>query len=165
VVKEAVHEAVLEAHDGEDDFSVLTQEDLLDLFDQFLSLATTMVTAIAAISLIVGGIGIMNIMLITVTERTKEIGLRKAVGASRSAILFQFLVEAIIITLLGGVIGLAIAFLATSLISANSTLTPEITPYVIVLALGISTLIGILFGIWPALQAAKKDPIEALRHE
>ena len=165
VVKEAVRKAVLDNHNSEDNFTVLTQDDLLGLFDKFLNLATTMVTAIAAISLIVGGIGIMNIMLITVTERTREIGLRKAVGASRGAILSQFLIEAIIITLLGGITGLAISFLTNYLIAANSSLNPEITASTIVLALGISTLIGILFGLWPALRAAQKDPIEALRRE
>ncbi len=156
---------MLKNHNNEENFSVLTQDDLLGLFDQFLSLATTMVTAIAAISLVVGGIGIMNIMLITVTERTREIGLRKAVGASKGAILSQFLIEAIIITLLGGLLGLAISFVATYIISAKSSLNPEITASTITLALGISTVIGILFGLWPAMRAAQKDPIEALRRE
>lgn len=164
-VKEEIKNTILKNHDGEEDFSVLTQEDLLGLMDQFLDLATTMVTAIAAISLIVGGIGIMNIMLITVTERTREIGLRKAIGASRGAILSQFLVEAIIITLLGGIIGLTISFITNYTIRNNSTLNPEINASIVLLALGLSTVIGILFGIWPALRAAQKDPIEALRHE
>jgi ABC-type antimicrobial peptide transport system permease subunit len=164
-VKEEIKNTLIDNHKGEEDFSVLTQEDLLGLMDQFLDLATTMVTAIAAISLIVGGIGIMNIMLITVTERTREIGLRKAIGASRSAILSQFLVEAIIITLLGGIIGLTISFITNYTIRNNSTLNPEINASIVLLALGISTVIGVLFGIWPALRAAQKDPIEALRHE
>ncbi|OQB06062.1 MAG: Macrolide export ATP-binding/permease protein MacB [bacterium ADurb.Bin212] len=164
-VKEDIKNTLIENHNGEEDFSVLTQEDLLGLMDQFLDLATTMVTAIAAISLIVGGIGIMNIMLITVTERTREIGLRKAIGASRGAILSQFLVEAIIITLLGGIIGLTISFITNYTIRNNSTLNPEINASIVLLALGLSTVIGVLFGIWPALRAAQKDPIEALRHE
>ncbi len=164
-VKETLTRSLLKNHNNEENFSVLTQDDLLGLFDQFLDLATTMVTAIAAISLIVGGIGIMNIMLITVTERTREIGLRKAVGASKSAIMTQFLVEATIITLLGGLLGLAISFAATYIIEAKSTLNPEITVSTIILSLGISTIIGILFGLWPALRAAQKDPIEALRRE
>ncbi len=163
--KEDIKNIIIKNHNGEEDFSVLTQEDLLGLMDQFLSLATTMVTAIAAISLIVGGIGIMNIMLITVTERTREIGLRKAVGASKGAILSQFLIEAIIITLLGGLLGLIISFIATYIIAAKSSLNPEITASTIALALGISTVIGIIFGLWPAMQAAQKDPIDALRRE
>jgi len=164
-VKEDIKKTLIEKHKGEENFTVMTQEDLLGLMDQFLDLATTMVTAIAAISLVVGGIGIMNIMLITVTERTREIGLRKAVGASKRAILGQFLVEAIIITLLGGLVGLIVSLSANYLIKQNSSLNPEMSLTTVALALGISTVIGIIFGIWPALRAAAKDPIEALRHE
>jgi putative ABC transport system permease protein len=164
-VKAAVKKAILDSHDGEENFSVLTQDDILGLFDQFLSLATTLVSAIAAISLVVGGIGIMNIMLVTVTERTKEIGLRKAVGATKSAIALQFLVEAVFVTLLGGLIGLAISFGVGMIVAAKTPLTPSITPNVILTALSVSTVIGIIFGLWPALRAAQKDPIEALRYE
>lgn len=164
-VRDAIHATILENHDGQEDFSVLTQDDLLDLFNQFLNLSTALVSAIAAISLIVGGIGIMNIMLVTVTERTKEIGLRKAVGATRFAILVQFLVEAIVVTLLGGVIGLAISLGASYVVSTQTELQPDITPEIVLTAVGISTLIGVIFGIWPAYRAANKDPIEALRSE
>lgn len=165
VVKKAVRETLLTTHKGEENFTVLTQDDLLGLIDKFLNLATTLVSAIAAISLIVGGIGIMNIMLITVTERTKEIGLRKAVGASKLAILMQFLIEAIIITLMGGLIGLIVSYITTYIISSKTSLNPDINQSTVVLALGISALIGIIFGIWPAFRAAQKDPIEALRRE
>jgi len=164
-VKEDVTKAILASHGGEDNFTVLTQDDILGLFDQFLSLATTLVSAIASISLIVGGIGIMNIMLVTVTERTKEIGLRKAVGATKLAIAQQFLVEAVFVTLLGGMIGLGISFVVGMVVAAKTPLTPSITPDVILIALSVSTVIGILFGLWPALRAAQKDPIEALRYE
>ncbi len=159
-----IHEVLLKNH-GEENFTVLTQEDILDLFSQFLNMATALVSAIAAISLIVGGIGIMNIMLVTVSERTKEIGLRKAVGATKGAILFQFLVEAIVVTLLGGILGLAISFAASAIVASQTPLTPEISLPVVLIAVGISTLVGVLFGLWPALRAANKDPIEALRYE
>jgi putative ABC transport system permease protein len=164
-VKQAVHDTLLAAHEGEENFTVLTPDDILNLFDKFLVLATTMVSAIAAISLLVGGIGIMNIMLVTVTERTREIGLRKAVGATRGAILGQFLIEAIIVTLIGGLIGLGLAFLAGRLIAANSQLTPVFSTEVFVFTVTVSVVIGVIFGIWPAMRAAYKDPIEALRYE
>lgn len=164
-VKTDIKKKVLALHQGEENFSVLTQDDVLKLFDQFLSLATTLVSAIAAISLVVGGIGIMNIMLVTVTERTKEIGLRKAVGATKSAIALQFLIEAVFVTVIGGLIGLAISFGVGMLVAAKTPLSPSITPNVVIIALGLSTVIGIIFGLWPALRAASKDPIEALRYE
>lgn len=164
-VKDRVTEVMFKQHKGEEDFTVLTQKDILSLFDQFLNLATAMISAIAAISLIVGGIGIMNIMLVTVTERTREIGLRKAIGATRSAILSQFLVEAILVTLVGGIIGLLISFGIGAIVAAQTPLTPQFTPAVVGTAFGISIVIGAVFGIWPALRAARKDPIEALRYE
>jgi putative ABC transport system permease protein len=164
-VKEAMQKAIKVNHDGQDDFTVLTQDDILGLFSTFLNLATAMVSAIAAISLVVGGIGIMNIMLVTVTERTREIGLRKAVGATSRAIMFQFLMEAIVITLLGGLIGLGIAYSIGLTIAAKTQLHPLFTAPTVLSALGISVFIGVVFGIWPAMRAAKKDPIEALRYE
>ncbi len=163
--KKQIRKAILNNHDGEEDFTVLTQDNILDVFGQFLNLATALVSAIAAISLIVGGIGIMNIMLVTVTERTREIGLRKAVGATKLAILFQFLIEAIVITLLGGILGLTITFVATQIIANQTDLQPAITWNIILIAIGISMIIGVIFGLWPALRAANKDPIEALRYE
>lgn len=164
-VQEDLQRVILENHNGEEDFTVLTQDEMLGLFNQFLDLATVMVSAVAAVSLLVGGIGIMNIMLVTVTERTREIGLRKAVGATRMAILSQFLVEAVIITLVGGLIGLALALGGSAIIALNSPLTPVVTWKIVLLAVGISSLIGVIFGLWPALRAANKDPIEALRYE
>jgi putative ABC transport system permease protein len=164
-VKAEIEKTLKANHDGEDDFTVLTQDDMLGLFNTFLNLATTMVSAIAAISLVVGGIGIMNIMLVTVTERTREIGLRKAVGATKTAILVQFLIEAVIVTFVGALIGLAIAFIAGIIVAAKTELTPSITPTIILLSVGISVVVGVVFGLWPAIRAAQKDPIEALRYE
>lgn len=163
--KEKIKAVLLANHKGQRDFTVLTQDQILGLFDRFLTLATSMVSAIAAISLIVGGIGIMNIMFVSVTERTREIGIRKAVGATKGAILVQFLIEAVIVTLVGGVIGLAVAFGVGFAVAANTDLTPAISLDIIVLAVGISSAVGLVFGIWPALNAARKDPIDALRYE
>lgn len=164
-VSRAIKEKLLANHNNEEDFTVLTQEDMLGLFDTFLNLATTMVSAIAAISLLVGGIGIMNIMLVTVTERTREIGLRKAVGATRFAILVQFLIEAIVVTFVGALIGLALAFIVAAVVAAKTELQPVIGPTTIALSVGISIIVGLIFGLWPAMRAAAKDPIEALRYE
>ena len=117
---------------------------------------------IAAISLLVGGIGIMNIMLVSVTERTAEIGLRKAVGAENKDILIQFIIEAVFLSVLGGLIGVFLGFLGS--LAINSFLKTTITLWSVLLAFSISSLIGIIFGVAPALKAAKLDPIEALRH-
>lgn len=164
-LKEHIIASVRDNHGGEEDFSVLTQDDLLELFNQFLNLSTALVSAIAAISLVVGGIGIMNIMLVTVTERTREIGLRKAVGATKLAILFQFLVEAIVITSLGGMIGLGASLGIGVIVASQTPLKPDITVEVFLMAIGVSMVTGIVFGLWPAFKAANKDPIEALRYE
>lgn len=164
-VAKKVEEKMLKSHNDKKDFSVLTQDDILDLLDTIFGLLTALVTAIAAISLVVGGIGIMNIMLVSVTERTREIGLRKAVGATPVDILRQFLIEAVIITLLGGAIGVLFSYVATSIVRKFSVLDPSITLYAIVLAAGISIAVGIIFGLAPAVTAARKDPIDALRYE
>lgn len=164
-VKEQLKVKILALHQGQEDFSILTQDDLLGLFSTFLDLATNMVSAIAAISLVVGGIGIMNIMLVTVTERTREIGLRKALGATKLAILWQFLTEAVVVTLIGALIGLAIALGAGAAIASQTDLNPSVSLLTIGLACGIAIVVGVVFGLWPALRAAKKDPIEALRYE
>lgn len=163
--RDAAKATLLASHNGIEDFTVLTQDDMLDLFNQFLGLATAMVSAIAGISLLVGGIGIMNIMLVTVTERTREIGLRKALGATRRKIAWQFLTEAVVVTLIGGVIGILISVVVGALVAAKTPLTPVLSLSVIGAALGVSVAEGLLFGVWPALRAARKDPIEALRYE
>ncbi len=164
-MKETIKAALIANHHGEENFSILTQDDLLGLFNQFLSLATTLVSSIAAVSLIVGGIGIMNIMLATVTERTREIGLRKAVGATKTAIAWQFLIEAVMITFLGALLGLGMAFLVGLIVASKTELKPYFSLATLVLATGISVAVGLIFGLWPALRAANKDPVEALRYE
>jgi len=150
----------------EDDFSVLTQADITAVLGNLTAVLTMFLGLIAAISLLVGGIGIMNIMLVSVTERTREIGIRKAVGAKQKHILFQFLVEAIVLSLLGGAIGIAIGVSGT-VAAANmmEDLRSNIDLFTILLATGFSVLVGLFFGIYPAFRAARLDPIEALRYE
>ena len=150
----------------EDDFSVINQADILDIFGSITGVLTTFLGGIAAISLLVGGIGIMNIMLVSVTERTREIGLRKAVGAKRRDILLQFLVEAMVLSLIGGLIGMILGFVgAQALSSLSEDLRAVISWDSIILATGFSALVGLFFGIYPALRAAQLHPIDALRYE
>lgn len=134
-------------------------------FKSFYRTITLFIGSIAGISLLVGGIGVMNIMLVSVTERTREIGLRKAIGATRKRILVQFLIEAMTITLLGGLIGIGIAVLVTAILSQLLPFTAVISPLVVFIGAGFSALIGIVFGILPANKASKLSPIDALRHE
>ena len=164
-VKTKVNEVLLEQHDGSEDFSVLTQEDLLDLFESFLGILTSAISGIAAISLVVGGIGIMNIMLVSVTERTREIGIRKAIGANSINILTQFLIEAATLSCLGGAIGVAASFVIGQLITEYADLPTQITLEGLLLAVLISIAVGIIFGLMPAIKASRKSPIEALRYE
>ncbi len=153
-----------------DDFTIRTQADALELLGSITSIMTLFLTSIAFISLIVGGIGIMNIMLVSVIERTREIGLRKAVGATNADILKQFLWESIVLTFVGGMAGIAIGafivialyFIFINIIDGWAFALPVSS---IALAVGVSTVTGVIFGIYPAQQAAKKNPIEALRYE
>ena len=151
---------------GEDDFQVITQGDLLNSFTSVTALLTVFLGFIAGISLLVGGIGIMNIMLVTVTERTREIGLRKAVGAQRRDIMLQFLVEAVVLALLGGAIGVLLASMAAAgAAAALEDLDVAVQPSSVLLATLISTSIGVFFGLYPASRAASLNPIDALRYE
>lgn len=147
----------------EDDFSVLSQKDFLDSIQSILGVLTAALSAIAGISLLVGGIGIMNIMLVSVTERIKEIGLRKAIGADPTSIALQFLVEATLISVIGGAIGLFLGWMTT--LAVQSFLRAEIPLYTVILAFVFSVAVGVIFGTYPAINASKKDPMEALRYE
>jgi len=147
----------------EDDFTVRNQKDLMNIMGQITGALTLMLAAIAAISLVVGGIGIMNIMLVSVTERTQEIGLRKAIGASERDILIQFMIESVILSAAGGLIGTAIGVSGVILVAAFSPLESGVSLGAIAVAVGVSGSIGLFFGVFPARQAAKLDPIVALR--
>lgn len=159
-----IESALLKRH-AQEDFSVVTQDDLLGVLNTVLNLLTAAVAGIASISLLVAGVGIMNIMLVSVTERTKEIGLRKAVGAPTHAILLQFIIESVVLSVFGALVAVGLAFLASSIATQYSPLTLIITPGSIVLAVGVGIAVGLVFGIAPAFRAAKLDPIEALRSE
>lgn len=152
--------------EDEDDFTVLSQDEVLGAFASITGLLTTFLGVIAGISLLVGGIGIMNIMLVSVTERTREIGLRKAVGAKGKDILSQFLVEAMLLAVLGGLIGLVLGIVGAQLVSTFSdTLSARIDWLAVVGSISISALIGLLFGVYPAYRASQLNPIDALRYE
>ncbi len=177
VDESVVNDVVLDASDrlrqlhnisfrDEDDFSVLTQRDFLDAFSAVTNVLTIFLGAIASVSLLVGGIGIMNIMLVSVTERTREIGLRKAVGAKRGAILSQFLLEAVVLSLIGGVAGIVLGIGGAAAVElAVPDLDTVVSAGAIALAVGFSLLVGVFFGFYPASRAASLHPIEALRFE
>ena len=161
---DTVKQAMLVRHTPED-FTVLTQDDLLGTVNKILNLLTTAVAAIASISLVVAGVGIMNIMLVSVTERTREIGLRKAVGATTEAILWQFLIEAVVLSVFGAFIAVGIAWGGSQLAAQYSPITPIVTTQAVMLAVGVGIAVGLIFGIAPAYRAATLDPIVALRSE
>lgn len=147
------------------DFTIRNSTQTLSTLSSITSVFTMLLASIASISLIVGGIGIMNIMIVTVTERTREIGLRKAVGAKNQIILEQFLIEAIMLTLLSGLFGVVLGAIISLVLSTAGGVSTIITPFSILLSAGVSILIGVVFGLYPAMKAAKLSPIEALRYE
>ena len=173
VMQEAVQEigALLRQRHrvAQDDFTIQSQEDFLATAAQVTGVMTVLLGAIAGISLVVGGIGIMNIMLVSVTERTREIGIRKAVGARRRDILLQFLVEATVVSVLGGLLGMGIGVGLSRLVGGlelnGQRLTTLVTPDAVVLSFTVSAAVGLFFGIYPAMRAARLHPIEALRSE
>jgi putative ABC transport system permease protein len=153
----------------EDDFVVSSQQDFLATISQVTGMFTAFLGAIAGISLVVGGIGIMNIMLVSVTERTREIGIRKAVGAKRRDIMSQFLIEAIVVSAAGGIIGILIGTGLSRLLSqlnmGGQSIPSIIAPDAVILAFTVSATVGLFFGIYPAMRASRLNPIDALRYE
>ena len=155
------------AHDGAKDFSVVTQRELLSTFTEITDQLTIFLAGIAGISLLVGGIGVMNIMLVSVAERTREIGVRKALGATNADVLFQFLLEAVLLALIGGVVGVAVGIGGSAILPRLLTYLPPavVTVNEVALAFGVSALIGVVFGVLPAYRSARLQPVEALRRE
>jgi len=153
------------AEGAEPDFNIRNQKEIMETMGEVSDTFTALLAAVAAVSLIVGGIGIMNIMLVSVTERTREIGIRKAVGARRRDIMFQFLVESVVLSGLGGVFGIAVGVGVAQIVEATGSWKTVVSGDSIALAFGVSASIGIFFGLYPARKASQLDPIEALRHE
>lgn len=150
---------------AKNDFGVSSQDSLLDVYNQLTGATALVLTSISFVALMIGGIGVMNIMLVSVTERTKEIGIRKAVGATKLNILSQFLIEAVVLTAIGGLAGLAVGEIASLLMNKYSPLPAYVPLWAIGVGVGISAAVGIVFGLWPAWKAARLNPIEALRWE
>jgi putative ABC transport system permease protein len=149
----------------DDDFAVRTQEELINTFSSTSQLLTVLLAVIAGISLVVGGIGIMNIMYVSVTERTREIGLRMSIGARGVDILMQFLIEAILISITGGIIGVVLGIISSQLVTAFLKWPTLVTESSIVISFAVCVVTGVFFGYYPAQKASRLDPIDALRYE
>ena len=161
-VKSEIEDVMLKRYES-DEFSVIEQTELLSTVTSIFSIINYILVAIASISLIVGGIGIMNIMYVTVTERIKEIGIRRAIGARKKDILYQFLTESVVLSLFGGITGLLLSFL---IVFAIQSLFPAyINVVTVIISLGVSSIIGIAFGVFPAKKASDLSPIDAIRYE
>ncbi len=164
-VADSIQRALDRSHGGQSNLSVSRGNQNVVASQDILSLLTKLVAGVAAISLLVGGVGIMNVMLVSVSERTHEIGIRKAVGATNRQILSQFMVEAATLSVIGGTIGVVLALAIDGLMRAFTDIRPAISWQTVVLAFGVSLVVGVIFGTIPALKAARRDPIEALRSE
>ncbi|MDF2594822.1 MAG: FtsX-like permease family protein [Clostridia bacterium] len=152
-------------HQQKDSYNVSTAVDMIDMANNMLNMITLFISAVAGISLLVGGVGIMNIMLVTVKERTREIGVRKALGAENKVILRQFLIEALILTVIAGTIGMLLGYVGSIMVGSMYNIQSKLTIGMILFAVGTSTAIGLLFGVYPAYQAARLDPVDSLRCE
>ena len=161
---EDIRKVVAEAHKDNDDFEVLSGDKISHPANQFIEIITMVLTLVASVSLVVGGIGIMNIMLVNVSERTREIGIRKALGANNSQIMLQFLTESMIISLTGGLFGYIAGYSFSYGLSLFLPFTPLLSWQIALIVGGISIIVGVFFGIYPAFKASKKDPIESLRY-
>lgn len=165
-VRDEIEQRLVELHNvDEPDFSIFSQEDILSTLTSVINTFTIFLSFIAGISLVVGGIGIMNMMLTSVTERTREIGLKKAIGAKNSDILNQILLESVFITLIGGIIGIILGSVITFIVGKIANITILISIKAILISVFVSTMIGVVFGYYPAKKASRLDPIEALRYE
>lgn len=165
LILENIEEYLLTMYEDDDSYRVFNQEEMLEALDEITATLTLMLGGIAGISLIVGGIGIMNIMLVTVSERTREIGIRKAIGAKRSNILTQFLIESSVISCMGGLVGIILGAGVNNIISDMMDITAVMNVTVVAIAFGFSLFVGIFFGMYPANKASKLKPVDALRYE